>query len=177
MRSVQRIRDRETQGKDCDITESEDSSNEARPTLETNLHTTSASQTPEDQTPMHIESDTGPRHQLSDEGREILQLAAPILAAVDQIPGDFGNHCYDTRTKERPTKKDILNISAVASELLKSGTPIDPFENPFGYLWLVDCILYSVAVAFYISKGWKNRRSTSGLNLTPEASTRISRRS
>ena len=59
MRSVRRIRDRETPGVDGDITESEDSSNEARPTLETDLYTTGASQTPEDYTVTHSEEDTG----------------------------------------------------------------------------------------------------------------------
>lgn len=59
VRSVRRIREQTG-----DITESEDSSNETRPTLETNLHTTTASQTPEDHTVTHIEGDTGLRHHL-----------------------------------------------------------------------------------------------------------------
>ena len=62
MRRMRRIRDRETQGADGDFTEPEDLSNEARPTLETDLHTTTASQTPEDHTVTHIEGDTGLRH-------------------------------------------------------------------------------------------------------------------
>ena len=32
---------------------------------------------------------------------------------------------------------------------------IDPTTNPFGYLWMANCILYSVVAAFLINKGWK----------------------
>ena len=81
---------------------------------------------------------------------------------MDQPPGDLSNRCYDTRTKERLTKADISNINAVAIELLKSGTPVNPSENPFRYLWLVNCILYSVVVALYISKGLEKRKSGNG---------------
>ena len=55
--------------------------------------------------------------------------------------------------------REQKNINAVASGLLKSGNPINPSENLFGYLWLVNCILYSVVVALYISKGKKKQRS------------------
>ena len=41
------------------------------------------------------------------------------------------------------------------SVLLKHNTIPDPAQDPFGYLWIVNCILYSVIVAFYISKDWK----------------------
>ena len=30
-----------------------------------------------------------------------------------------------------------------------------PGENPFAYLWLANCVLYSVVVTFLVSKGWK----------------------
>ena len=41
------------------------------------------------------------------------------------------------------------------SVLLKQNTIPDPAQDPFGYLWIANCILYSVIVAFYISKDWK----------------------
>ena len=28
-------------------------------------------------------------------------------------------------------------------------------EHPFAYLWLANCVLYSVVVAFMLLKGWK----------------------
>ena len=46
-------------------------------------------------------------------------------------------------------------INTSTSELIQS-VP-DPPVNPSGYLWMINCILYSVVVAFYISKGWKKR--------------------
>ena len=30
-----------------------------------------------------------------------------------------------------------------------------PGENPFAYLWLANCVLYSVVVTFMVLKGWK----------------------
>ena len=43
------------------------------------------------------------------------------------------------------------------SELVKCNSVPDPSVNPFGYLWMINCILYSAVVAFCISKGWKKR--------------------
>ena len=34
-----------------------------------------------------------------------------------------------------------------------------PRENPFSYLWIAKCVLYSVVVAFLLNKGWKKQRS------------------
>ena len=34
-----------------------------------------------------------------------------------------------------------------------------PGENPFSYLWIANCVLYSVVVAFLLNKGWKKQRS------------------
>ena len=45
--------------------------------------------------------------------------------------------------------------NAAVSVLLKHNTVPDPAQDPFGYLWIVNCTLYSVIVAFYISKDWK----------------------
>ena len=44
-------------------------------------------------------------------------------------------------------------------ELLKCNTVPDPSEDPFGYLWMANCVLYSVIIAFYVCKGWKKRES------------------
>ena len=34
-----------------------------------------------------------------------------------------------------------------------------PGENPFSYLWIANCVLYSVVVAFLLNKGWKKQRN------------------
>ena len=40
---------------------------------------------------------------------------------------------------------------------------MSPRENPFSYLWIANCVLYSVVIAFVSNKGWKKQRSgTSG---------------
>ena len=86
---------------------------------------------------------------------ELLQLTDPILASVAKSRGDFNGRRYDTRTKQRPTGAEIKDVNAAVSVLLKHNTIPDPAQDPFGYLWIVNCILYSVIVAFYISKDWK----------------------
>ena len=101
---------------------------QARPTLEPDLHTTTASQTPEDHTVTHIEGDTGLRHHLSDEGRELLQLAALILASVGQPPGDFSNRCYDTRKKGTSNESGYLEHQCCSERSTAKRTPINPLK-------------------------------------------------
>ena len=36
-----------------------------------------------------------------------------------------------------------------------------PAENPFTYLWIANCVLYSVVITYLLYKGWKKQRSTS----------------
>ena len=86
---------------------------------------------------------------------ELLQLTDPILASVAKSPGDFSGRRHDTRTKQRPTGAEVKDVNAAVSVLLKHNKIPDPAQDPFGYLWIANCILYSVIVAFYISKGWK----------------------
>ena len=33
----------------------------------------------------------------------------------------------------------------------------DPAQNPFVFLWLANCVIYSVVVAFLVIKGWKKK--------------------
>ena len=86
---------------------------------------------------------------------ESLQLTDPILASVAKSPRDFNGRRHDTRTKQRPTGAEIKDVNAAVSMLLKHNTIPDPAQDPFGYLWIANCILYSIIVAFYISKDWK----------------------
>ena len=70
-------------------------------------------------------------------------------------PGDFNGRRHDTITKQRPTQAEIKDVNAAVSVLVKRNTIPDPAQDPFGYLWIANCLLYSVIVAFYISKDWK----------------------
>ena len=109
------------------------------------LHSTPRTQVPEG----HI---TSP---INTSVSELTQSAAPILALVTLAPGDFSGRCYDPRTKQKPTGVDIKNVNTAVEELVKCKSVPHPSVNPFGYLWMINCILYSVVVAFCISKGWK----------------------
>ena len=33
----------------------------------------------------------------------------------------------------------------------------DPAQNPFVFLWLANCVIYSVVVAFLVMKGWEKK--------------------
>ena len=79
-----------------------------------------------------------------------------ILARVNTLPGEFGEREFDTRIKERPTKRDLDNINQTITEIMKQASSR---ENPFSYLWIANCVLYSVVVAFLLNKGWKKQRS------------------
>ena len=77
--------------------------------IDSDLHNTSCSPVPEEQT-----------SQLNTDVNKLLQLASPILDSVIQSPGDFTDRRYDTRTKQRPTKAHIENVSTAVKESMKS---------------------------------------------------------
>ena len=39
-----------------------------------------------------------------------------------------------------------------------SSNIIDPAQDPFIYLWLANCVLYSVVIALFVMKGCRKRR-------------------
>ena len=41
---------------------------------------------------------------------------------------------------------------------------VTPTQNPFGFLWLANCALYSVVCAFLLMKGWKKQGPIKGDN-------------
>ena len=59
---------------------------------------------------------------------------------------------------ERPTKGDLNNINLIIIKLMEQHQ-VSPRENPFSYLWIANCVLYSVVMAFLLNKGWKKQRS------------------
>ena len=88
---------------------------------------------------------------------EILECATSILASISPIIGEFGRRNIDTRIKQRPIRTDVKNMNAAIDMLMRREVEhsIDPTTNRFGYLWMANCILYSVVTAFLINKGWK----------------------
>ena len=63
--------------------------------------------------------------------------------------------------KKDQHKSDIQNINRVSSELMRQKSTGIPRENgePFNILWISNCVLHSVVVAFLLEKGWKKRAS------------------
>ena len=92
------------------------------------------------------------------EVKNIIKSAEVIFASVAADPGDFSNRLIDSRTKKRPTNQDITNINEAIEELMKRmnvNNAHDPAQNPFVFLWLANCVTYSVLIAFLVMKGWK----------------------
>ena len=93
---------------------------------------------------------------------DLLDSSNVIFARVNTQQGEFGEREIDTRIKERPTKGDLNNINLIIIKLMEQHQ-VSPRENPFSYLWIANCVLYSVVMAFLLNKGWKKQRSgTSG---------------
>ena len=100
----------------------------------------------------------GPGSELSKDTNDLIDSSNLILALVNTSPGEFGEREFDTRIKERPTKYDLDNINQTIAELMKHNQA-SAGENPLSYLWIANCVLYSVVVAFLLNKGWKKQRS------------------
>ena len=110
-------------------------------------------------------SPAGPIIVLGQEILELIHSLNAILACVNTQQDQFRDRDFDTRIKERPTKSDLNNITKTITELMKQHQ-VSPRENPFSYLWIANCVLYSVVLVFFLSKGWKKQRSGTprGLN-------------
>ena len=85
-----------------------------------------------------------------------LEPANRIMETISTHPGDYSQRDIDTRTKETPLTKDLEEINQ-AIKLLMERYEVTPTQNPFGFLWLATCVLYSVVCAFLLMKGWKKQ--------------------
>ncbi|XP_015765670.1 PREDICTED: uncharacterized protein LOC107344511 [Acropora digitifera] len=102
---------------------------------------------------------------LTNEVTTVLEGAAPRFTLISQTIGDFTMREVDTRVKQRPTHADINNINLVVSEIVdreQQQHSINPNRKPFEYLWMINCILYAVIVAFLFYKKWKKPAETKG---------------
>ena len=96
---------------------------------------------------------------LSSDNRELLESSPHFYTQIHPCEGDFRNRSIDTRTKGKPTSGDLEDINKVIMELMKQ-SKVSPTDNPFSYLWIAHCVLYSVVMAFLLYKGWKNKGQT-----------------
>ena len=111
-----------------------------------NLHSTNAQVPEENETPAEV--------------KNIFQAAKLVFASVAADPGDFSNRLLDSKTYKRPTNQDIININAAIEQLMRQNdlnNAPDPAQNPFVLLWLANCVIYSVVVAFLVLKSWKKK--------------------
>ena len=84
-----------------------------------------------------------------------LEPANRIMEAITH-PGDYSQRNIDTRIKETPSTKDLEEINQ-AIKLLMARYQVTPTQNPFGFLWLANCVLYSVICAFLLMKRGKKQ--------------------
>ena len=94
---------------------------------------------------------TGPVSTLSQEACKLLDKASQLFASVNSDPDEYKSRQIDTRTKEKPSGNDLENINKTVEELMWLNI-ISPVENPFGYLWIANCVLYSTVSAFFFNK-------------------------
>ena len=73
-------------------------------------------------------------------------------------PGDYTSRGFDTRIKEKPSGNEINIINKTVGEIMGQN-PVLPVENPFGYLWVANCALYSAVIAFLLIKGWRKEHT------------------
>ena len=99
-----------------------------------------------------------PQESLCQETKLLLDSAIKIFDSIKSEPGEFMNRDIDTRTKERPSQREIENINKAITELTK--TTSFQTNDPFVYLWIANCALYAVTVAFLLHKGWKKQKSS-----------------
>ena len=117
--------------------------NELRRRESANLHT----ERTQDQVEEIVNTLTTPEKQL-------FERSSQLFASVNTSEGDYSNRAIDTRIKQRPTKSDLETINKVINGLVEQNKLV-PGENPSAYLWLANCVFYSVVVTFLVFKGWK----------------------
>lgn len=115
---------------------------------ESNLHST------QDQTVIPV----GPVNTLTEEKDDLLEKALRLFASVNLQPGDYTSSGFDTRIKEKPSVNEINIINKTVGEIMSQNTVL-PVENPFGYLWVANCALYSAVIAFLLIKGWRKEHT------------------
>ena len=94
---------------------------------------------------------------LSQQACDILDSSNVIFARANTQQGEVGEQEFDTRLSARLTKCDLSNINLTIIKLMEQHQ-VSPRENPFSYLWVANCVLYSVVMAFLSNKGWKKQR-------------------
>ena len=97
-------------------------------------------------------SPTRPAGVLNQQICHLLDSSNVIFARVNTQQGEFGEREFaDTRIKERPTKCDLNNVNLTIIKLMEQHH-VSPRENPFSYLWITNCVLYSVVIEQRLEK-------------------------
>ena len=123
------------------VESSDQNANELRRRESANLHTEST----QDPVEEIVNTLTMPE-------KELFERSSQLFASVNA--SEYSNRAIDMRIKQTPTKSDLKTINKVINGLVAQNKVV-PGENPFAYLWLANCVLYSVVVTFLVSKGWK----------------------
>ena len=92
----------------------------------------------------------GPLNILLEGARGLFDASDQYYGTINICTDDFTPREIDTRTKEKPSARDIGNINAVnvITEMM-SKNDISPTGEPFSYsMWKANCVLYSVVSAF-----------------------------
>ena len=105
---------------------------------------------------------TRPANVLNQQTGDLLDSSNVIFALANTQRFEVGEQEFDTRISAEPTKCDLNNINLTTMKLMEQHQ-VSPKRNPLSYLWVANCVLYSVVMAFLLNKGEKKqRRGTSG---------------
>ena len=105
---------------------------------------------------------TRPASVLNQQTGDLLDSSNVIFALANTQRGEVGEQEFDTRISAGPTKCDLNNINLTTMKLMEQHQ-VSPKSNPLSYLWVANCVLYSIVMAFLLNKGGKKqRRGTSG---------------
>ena len=105
---------------------------------------------------------TRPASVLNQQTCDLLDSSNVIFALANTQQGEVGEQKFDTHKSARPSKCDLNNINLTTMKLMEQ-QQVSPKENPLSYLWVANCLLYSVVMALSVNKCWKKkRRGTSG---------------
>ena len=84
----------------------------------------------------------------------VIGVCYSILLSISNTQGDFTERHVDTRTKERPKMSNLKSINKVITTLLNEPKWVI-LRGLISVFMVANCVLYSVIVAFLLSKGWK----------------------
>ena len=79
---------------------------------------------------------------------DLLDSSNVIFTLANTQQREVGEQEFETRISARPTKCHLNNINLTTTKLMEQNE-VSTKKNLFSYLWVANCVLYSVGMAFW----------------------------